>query len=100
MARIFFAALLAMALSACGDSSPGPLAGTWQSAGVLPIKTTFRNGETESMGIIEKVGYKVDGQSVIVTYKDGMMKGSALRFVMINPTTANALDTTYRKVAN
>lgn len=62
------------------------------------MKTIFRNGETESMGIIEKVGYKVNGQSVIVTYKDGMMKGSALRFVIVNPTTANALDTTYRKV--
>lgn len=100
MLRIVFAVFLALALTACGDSSPGPLAGTWQSAGFLPMKTTFRSGETESMGVIEKVGYKVDGQSVIVTYKDGMMKGTALRFVMVNPTTARALDTTYRRLGN
>lgn len=100
MLRIVFAALILLALTACGDSSPGPLAGTWQSAGFLPMKTTFRIGETETMGIIEKVDYKIDGQSVIVTYKDGMMKGTAMRFVLVNPTTAHGLDTTYRKVGN
>lgn len=100
MLRIIFAALLALALTACGDSSPGPLAGTWQSAGFMPMKITFRSGETETMGIIEKVDYKVDGQSVIVTYKDGMMKGTAMRFTLASPTTAHGLDTTYRKVGN
>jgi hypothetical protein len=100
MLRIVFSALLALALTACGDSSPGPLAGTWQSGGFLPMKTTFRTGETETMGVIEKVGYTVNGQSVIVTYKDGMMKGTAMRFVLVNPTTARGLDTTYRKVGN
>lgn len=100
MIRTIVAILFALTLAACGDSSPGPLAGTWQSAGFMPMKITFRSGETETMGVIEKVGYEADGQSVIMSYKDGLMKGSALRFVMVNPTTARALDTTYRKIGN
>jgi len=100
MVRPLVALILAMALVACGDSSPGPLAGTWQTTGFMAMKTSFRDGETETMGIIEKVGYKVDGQSVIVTYKDGLMKGSAMRFILVNPTTARGLDMTYRKVGN
>jgi len=98
MVRFITAALIALLLSACGDSSPGPLAGTWQATGVVPMKATFRDGETEALGIIEKVGYKVDGKSVIVTYKDGLMKGSAVRFVFVNPTTMQAMGMTYRKV--
>jgi hypothetical protein len=100
MIRIFATAVLAMSLVACGDSSPGPLAGTWQAGGIMPMKTTFRSGETETMGMIEKVGYKTEGNSVIVTYKDGLMKGTAVRFQLVNPTTARAMDNTFRKVGN
>jgi hypothetical protein len=92
--------VLALALTACGDSAPGPLAGTWQVSGFMPIKTTFRSGEQETMGVIESVGYKVDRQSVIVTHKDGLMKGTAVRYTMVNPTTVQAMSLTYRKVAN
>jgi hypothetical protein len=100
MIRNFVAVLLALALTACGGSSPGPLAGTWQSAGPVPMKTTFRSGETESMGLIEKVDYKADGNSVIVTYKDGLMKGSSMRVQMVNATTIRAMDMTFSKVGN
>ena len=100
MFRTLIAVALAMSLAACGDSSPGPLAGTWQAGGILPMKVTFRSGETESMGIIEKVGYKTEGNSVVVTYKDGLMKGSAVRFHLVAATTARAMDTTFRKIGN
>ena len=100
MNRITAAVLLSLVLAACGDSGPGPLAGTWQAGGVMPLKTTFRSGETETMGIIEHVGYDVQGQSVIVTYKDGLMKGTAVRFVIVDATTAQAMNLTYRKVGN
>lgn len=60
--------------------------------------TDFRSGETETMGMIEKVGYSVNGSSVLVTYKDGVMKGTTLRFDMVNPTTAKAMGMTYRKI--
>lgn len=91
---------LTFALTACGDSSPGPLVGTWKAQGFAPLVTTFRDGETETMGMIEKVGYEVDGQSVIVSYKDGLMKGTSVRFVLVNPTTATAMDMTYKKVGS
>ena len=100
MFRILAITAMTVALAACGNSSPGALAGTWQAAGAMPLKTTFRDGETETLGMIEKVEYKVDGQSVIVTYTDGLMKGTAVRFVLVNPTTAQALNLTYRKVGN
>lgn len=100
MIRLTLTAILALALVACGDGSPGPLAGTWQTAGPIPMKTAFRDGETETMGMIEKVGYKTEGQSVIITYKDGLMKGTAVRFVMVNSTTAQALGMTYQKSSN
>lgn len=74
-------------LAAC-DNSPGPLAGTWQMAGLVPMKIQFKNGETEAMGMIEKVSYKVNGNDVIVTYKDGLMKGTSMRYTIIAPGTA------------
>ena len=100
MNRTTAAVLLSLALVACGGSSPGPLTGTWQAGGVVPLKVTFRSGETETMGIIEHVSYDVQGKSVIVTYKDGLMKGTAVRFVMVDATTAQAMNLTYRKVGN
>lgn len=100
MFRTLAAVALAVSLTACGDSSPGPLAGTWQASGLLPMKVSFRSGETEAMGVIEKVGYKKDGNSVIVTYKDGLMKGSAVRFQLVDYKTAQAMGITYRKVGN
>lgn len=99
MIRFFLLAVLVLALSACGDSSPGDLAGTWVTA-PIPMKATFRDGETEAMGVIERVTYKRDGSSVIVTYKDGLMKGSSVRFEMVNPTTVKAMGMTYTKVSN
>lgn len=100
MNRVTAVAFLSLALTACGGSSPGPLAGTWQAGGVMPLKITFRSGETESMGIIEHVSYDVQGQSVLVTYTDGLMKGTAVRFVMVDATTAQAMNLTYRKVGS
>lgn len=100
MSRIIFAALFAAMLTACGDSSPGPLAGTWQAGGIMPMRIAFRPGETEAMGIIEKVGYKTEGTSVLVTYKDGFMKGSSVRFQFVDASTVRGLDMTFRKVGN
>lgn len=79
------------ALSACSNSDPGPIAGTWQIKNpIMPMIFQFRSGETESMGIIEKVSYKVDGNSVIVTSKDGMAKGISMRYELIDKDTLRA----------
>jgi hypothetical protein len=62
------------------------------------MKVSFRSGETETMGLIEKVGYTVEGQSVLVNYKDGPMKGTSVRFELVGNGTARAMGVTYRKV--
>jgi len=98
MTRILVAAAVAILLAGCGNSSPGPLQGTWKATGPMPLVTTFRAGETESMDLIEKVEYKVDRQSVLVTWKDGPMKGTTVRYVLVAPTTIQAMGMTYHKV--
>jgi hypothetical protein len=80
--------------------SPGKLEGTWKASGIMPIQSTFRAGEMETMGIIEKVGYKAEGDSVIVTMKDGMMKGASVRYTLVDGATMQAMGATYRKVGN
>ena len=91
---------LAALIAGCGDSSPGKLEGTWQAAGFMPIKATFRAGEMETMGVIEKVSYKAEGKSVVVTMKDGVMKGAGIRYTLVNGTTMQAMGSTYRKVGH
>lgn len=79
--------MLLVLLAGCTDT-PGPLAGTWKADGPLPFTITFRPGETEAMGVIEQVDYKVQGNVVKVIYKDGLMKGSAIKFVIADHNTA------------
>lgn len=100
MYRNLATAALAFTLAACGDSSPGPLQGTWQAAGLFPVTATFRSGEMESMGLIDKVGYKVDGNSVIVTAKDGALKGTSVRYVFVGANTVQSMGITFKKVGN
>lgn len=97
MKRRFMTALaLSLALAGC-NSSPGPLEGTWKSQGILPVTIAFRPGETETLGIIEKVDYKTDGNVVNVTWKDGMMKGATMAFTLVDrDTAANPMYTLHR----
>ena len=44
MIRTLAIAALAMSLAACGDSSPGPLTGTWQAGGILPHEDNLSLG--------------------------------------------------------
>lgn len=58
---------------------------------------TFRPGETEAMGVIEQVSYSVERNVVKVTYKDGMMKGSAIAFTVLDKNTvSNPMYTLHR----
>ena len=74
-------------LSACSEG-PGPLEGTWKMSGLVPMTVTYRNGEEESMGLISKVTYKHEGNDVLVTYVNGLMKGTTMRITMQDPNTA------------
>lgn len=79
------------ALSACSNNDPGQLKGSWEIRNpIMPMIFQFRTGESESMGIIEKVSYKKDGNSVIVTSKDGIGKGVSMRYIIIDKNTLQA----------
>ena len=82
--------LFAAALLGCGGRDPGPLAGTWRLSGPLPMTVHFRPGESEALGLIDKVSYQVKGSEVTVTYESGMAKGSAMRFTMTGPNSARS----------
>jgi hypothetical protein len=83
-------ALMISALAACGGSDPGLLKGTWRVKGVMPMTLQFRAGESEALGVIEKVSYKTQGNDVIVTYESGIAKGSAMRITMTGPNSARS----------
>ena len=85
-------------LISCADSSPGPLEGTWRAQGMVPMTVTYRRGEEEAMGLIEKVSYEIRGDQVIVTYDSGPMKGTAMRYVMIDRNTAKNEIITLKRV--
>jgi hypothetical protein len=71
--------LATLLLVGCSRNDPGPLTGTWKMDGLIPMTVQFRSGEEEAMGMIEKVSYEVQGNDVIVTYKDGIAKGMGIR---------------------
>ena len=79
---------LVFLLVACTGSDPGPLKGTWKMTGLFPVTITFRPGETETLGIIEKVSYKKTDNDVLVTYKDGLAKGTTMRYTITGADTA------------
>jgi hypothetical protein len=85
--RLIIATYLAAVLAACGGN-PGPLEGTWQMTGIVPMTVTFRKGETEAMGMIEKVSYKTEGNDVLVTYLDGLAKGTTMRYTITGQNSA------------
>ena len=89
---------LALLVSGCSESDPGPLKGTWQVTGPVRMTLTFRSGETEAMGVIEKVSYSKEGDDILVTYKDGIAKGTTMRYRIAGPDTVRSGLGTLRRV--
>ena len=69
-----------------------------QVTGVVPLTVEFRDGESESFGVIEKVTYEVRGNDVIVHSESGMGKGMAVRYTMTGPDSATAEFGTLRRI--
>ena len=97
LSRLLVLIALAFTVSACG-SGPGALEGTWQMSGPLQMTITFRNGETEAMGMIEKVSYKTEGNDVLVTYLDGLAKGTTIRYTITGKDSARMGPSTLRRI--
>lgn len=51
---------------------------------------TFSKGQTEAMGVIERVSYKVEGNDVLVTYLNGISKGMTIRYTLTSKDTASS----------
>ena len=101
MSSIFRGTLLGAAtliLVACTPEGPGPLEGTWVVTEPFPVTVAFRPGEVEAMGKIKKASYKVDGDEVLVTYKDGTAKGNSFRYTVIDANTIRSESGTFRRV--
>ncbi|MBD1399447.1 hypothetical protein ICT70_02050 [Pelobacter sp. M08fum] len=56
--------------------------------GVVPMTVTFRKGEIEAMGMIDKVSYKKSGNDVLVTYLNSLAKGTTMRYTMTGQNSA------------
>ena len=85
--KIIFILLTFTLLFACSEG-PGPLEGTWKMSGFVPLTVTYRDGEEESMGLISKVTYKHEDNDILVTYVDGLAKGTTMRVTITGPNTA------------
>lgn len=83
-------AIVALLMAGCGRSDPGPLEGTWRMRGIVPATVEFRRGETETLGLIEKVSYEIRGKDVIVTYESGPANGLSMRYTVTGPDTARS----------
>lgn len=81
------------------EAGPGYLEGSWRSSNTtIPLVITFRQGETESMGIIENVGYEQSGDAILVHYKSGMMKGTSFRFFVVDRNTIKSQLGTFKRI--
>ncbi len=58
--------------------------------GVVSTRVQFRAGETETMGFIEQVSYKIKRNQVIVGYDSGPMKGTAIRYTVTGPNSIHS----------
>ena len=58
--------------------------------GALNTTVQFRSGETEILGVIERVSYDQKGNDVIVHYDSDILKGSAMRYTITDPNTARS----------
>lgn len=82
--------LLATLIASCtSKDDPGRLEGTWKLTGIMPMTVIYRDGEEESMGMISPVSYEHEGNDVLVTYKDGMAKGTTIRITFTGANSAN-----------
>ena len=89
---------LFLSLAACTNGDPGALKGTWKLNGFMPMVVTFRNGETEALGIIEKASYKIKNNTILVTYENGLMKGTSMRYTVINSSTVKTQLGTLKRI--
>ena len=52
------------------------------------------------MGTTKKISYKHEGNTVLVTYKEGANKGSTFRYAMIDANTMRSDSGTFHRVGN
>jgi len=95
----FVLSLIFMSITACSNNNgPGVLEGSWKGEGLMAFDTTFRPGEVEIMGIIQKVSYHKEDEDILVTYESGESKGSTIRFKIIDKNTIESPFSKYKRI--
>lgn len=89
--------IAALGLAACTSKSPGPLEGTWKMSDPFPVTVSFRDGEVEALGTINRVSYKRYWNEVSVTYEEGPNKGATFRYTVIDPDTIRSDSGTFHR---
>ena len=99
MIRALSLSLLMLTLLACSGSgeSPGAIEGTWKAREPFPVTVTFRPGEMEAMGSAKKVSYRKEGDTVLVTYKEGPQNGRSFRYNVIDENTLRSESGTFHR---
>ncbi len=99
MIRIFSLGIVALSLAACSGSAenPGAIEGTWKAREPFPVTVTFRPGEMEAMGSTKKVTYQMEGDVVLVTYKEGAQTGRTFRYTVLDDDTLRSDSGTFHR---
>lgn len=94
------AAIGALLLVGCQGKSPGPLEGAWEwrvADDQEPLRMEFRNGEVRAWGGVESVDYKVRGNEVTMTYRENLLAGATMVYV-VNGDTARSEQMVLKRV--
>ena len=92
--------IMALGLAACSSKSPGPIEGTWKMTDPFPVTVSFRYGEVEALGAVNRASYKRHWNGVSVTYEEGANKGATFRYTVVDADTIRSDSGTFHRKAD
>lgn len=98
MKKLITFALMALMIAACSKANPGDIKGKWKFSDGMPMIVEFRDGESETMGMIEKVSYKIEGSTFFVTSESGPAAGLTVRYELVDHNTLSCQLGTFRRI--
>lgn len=97
---IFVLLLSALILVGCSKPQlPWALEGSWVAEDVAPSTLVIRSAEIETMGVVESVSYRVEGDAVVVRRVGGPMAGGEVTYRLLDKDTLSVGGFLYRRVS-